>query len=603
MEQRGSGPPHEHWLAPWCAWLALVVPLAVTVLRVSPSAQWRDDLAVVRGLGLVPVGGEGVLSAALMQLASLVPVGGRLMRAALISALGLALGSRLLYALTRRLLDAAHPTPLLGAALALSSSLTITLGATWQLEGSIAGGATLAVALVLLGLTLRPSASTRDVRLWLGYGALLAAAGLESHAAALALLLALSVQTAWLGELPSRRSIAWLLGGAGSVAAVGLLPVALRPLAQRAWVDLGRDLGTLSLRTAQGSSPLEAAMAWQHDAGLLLGVAALGGAAWGVLRPSTRWLSVPLLALLGADLVYPTAPTSALAIDALAPVRLLALAALGPLAALGVHVAVGALSVARLPFARPASALLVAFSFTVALVTLDDSGYVADRGEQHGAEVYTDEALGQLPPRALVLVRSEALAWRLWAARVVRGERPDVVVVPLHLLDRGSVARRLLAMEPGLAPLIRDMAMKGRPGEHALSSLADLRPLYVELDERYDPRLLPHLTPAPLWLVYRAQPLGRSDRALGLPDVLRAAQRVGARALEGARRDEATLSVLEGSLGAQARLLAALGERASARAVLDVLQQLQPSSLLLRELRPKVAPRHPGAQAQLDPAP
>jgi hypothetical protein len=71
----------RHWLDATCAWLALAIPLGLTLMRSSPSTQWRDDLAVVRGLGLVPFGGEGVPSTVLMQLAALLPIGGRLLRA------------------------------------------------------------------------------------------------------------------------------------------------------------------------------------------------------------------------------------------------------------------------------------------------------------------------------------------------------------------------------------------------------------------------------------------------------------------------------------------------------------------------------------------
>jgi len=125
--------PRRHWLDATCAWLALAIPLGLTLLRASPSPQWRDDLAVVRGLGLVPVGGEGTLSSVLMQLASLLPIGGRLLRASLVSALGLAAASWLIFTLTRQILDANGRTPRLTPALALAAALTATLAPTWQL--------------------------------------------------------------------------------------------------------------------------------------------------------------------------------------------------------------------------------------------------------------------------------------------------------------------------------------------------------------------------------------------------------------------------------------------------------------------------------------
>src|SRR5690606_21430092 len=64
-----------------------------------------------------------------------------------------------------------------------------------------------------------------------------------------------------------------------------------------------------------------------------------------------------------------------------------------------------------------------------------------------------------------------AAAFRVWAARVARGERPDLLVVPLPLLHRGDTTARLLALEPRLGPLIRELRVSGKPSEYALSSL------------------------------------------------------------------------------------------------------------------------------------
>jgi hypothetical protein len=103
---------HErHWFHPVCAWLALGVPLLVTLVRASAFPQWRDDLSVVRALGLVPIGGEGTLSSLLIQAFALLPIGGRLLRASLASAIVLAVAARLVYALTTRVLEQNAWTP------------------------------------------------------------------------------------------------------------------------------------------------------------------------------------------------------------------------------------------------------------------------------------------------------------------------------------------------------------------------------------------------------------------------------------------------------------------------------------------------------------
>jgi hypothetical protein len=112
--------------------------------------------------------------------------------------------------------------------------------------------------------------------------------------------------------------------------------------------------------------------------------------------------------------------------------------------ALGLHTVAIALRGARLPFARAASVMLVVFNFT--LVLGHRRRFVVP-GRSQGATrcgVWTDEALGSLPPRSFApgsLRGGRVAAWANW---VVRGERPDVVAAPLPLLERGSVAAALV---------------------------------------------------------------------------------------------------------------------------------------------------------------
>lgn len=583
-------PSQRHWLDPVCAWLALGVPLIITILRASPATQWRDDLSVVRGLGIVPVGGEGTLSSLLMQLFSLLPVGGRLLRASLVSAVGVALSARLAYALARRLLDDNAVTPRLTPPLALAAALIATLCPVWQLEGTIAGGATLSVALVLAGLLLRPRAGARDARVWFGFGALISLTVFESHVAGLALMLVLGVQVAVLAEVPPRRNVLLCAAGAGVAALLCLVPALVRPLSGRAWVDLGYGLSTARVAAVDVAARHPGALtAWLRDVGVVsMGLAVLGGA-WGLVRARTRWLMAPLAALVLADVVFPASRAGVLSPDPLSPLRLSAVIALAIAAALGVHTLALGLGRARVPMARPAAVLLVVFNFTLVLVTAQDSSYVANRRSQYGAEVWTDEALGDLPPRSMLLIRSPAVAWRLWAARLVRGERPDIVIVPLPLLDRGSIAEDLLAREPKLAPLVRDMAIRGKPTEYSLSTLADARPLYVELDPHWDQRLVDHLTPRPMWLGFAPHALGRSDRTPALAEGQKAFSRVLAAAITPTHRDRATLAVLESRAQEQAVALAALGDRDSVRAILADLKKIDPDQPFIAQMDKRFA--------------
>ncbi len=566
----------RHWLHPLCAGLALAIPLLVTVTRASAFTQWRDDLPIVRALGLVPVGGEGLVSSVLTELFALFPIGGRLLRAALASAVVLALGSRLVYAMALRWLDENAWTPRLTPALALAAALTTTLAPTWQLEGTIAGGSTLAAVLVMIALLLRPSADCEDARVWLGFGAFVALTTLESHAAGAALVVALAAQVLTLGELPARRSLVLALGGAVVCAAFCLVPIFARPFARRAWVHLGYNLSSTGLAPLDTVAERAGILTtWFREVGLIATLLAFAGAIWGLIRLRTRWLVIPGAVIVLCDAIFPASRSGLLAADPLTALRLLAVAMLACAAGLGIQTVALGLRRADLPMARYAAALLVAFDFTLVLVTGEDSSYPADRRTQNAAEVWTDEALASLPPRSLVLVRSQAVAWRLWAARSARGERPDLVIVPLPLLDRGSVATRLLALEPTLAPLIRDVAVSGAPSELSLSTLADQRPLYVELDPTWDRRLLDHLVPKPFWLRFEPQGVGRSDRALGLKKSHGPFERV----LEAARApehpDRATLAVLGERTKEHALVCAALGDRQSAGSVLTDLRAME----------------------------
>jgi hypothetical protein len=238
----------------------------------------------------------------------------------------------------------------------------------------------------------------------------------------------------------------------------------------------------------------------------------------------------------------------------------------------------------RIPFAEPASVLLVVFDFTLVFIGAEDSAYAADRRGDSAAEVWTDQALASVPPDGLLLLRSEAVAWRLLASRIVRGQRPDIVVVPMPLLERGNVRARLLAAEPALAPVIREVALSGRPSEYALSSLADARPLFVEFDSSLNRAQLEHLVPQPFFMRFAPQPLGRSDRVAGLAKsradfavVVEATEREGA-------KDEATRSVLIAETRGQALVAVALNDRANLDEILAMAHRLDPNDALSREI-------------------
>ncbi|WP_437505540.1 hypothetical protein [Sorangium sp. So ce1099] len=617
------------WLDRSLAFLSAALPFGLSLARAASSGQWREDLTAVRDLGLVAVGVGGGLSTALSQALSLLPLGPRTFRTALGSALALALASRVLYEMVRRLLlEAARPAPLpglslfrrlrggaaeparpvagpapgspggavsprLAAVLAAIAVLTAALSPTWQREATVGGGAMLATccALVTVALASVCAEQARHAgRAWIGLGALLGAtfaesppAGLAALAAAYAMFIArrglvdraadASDASAVAG--PPRRVLGAAAGAGALAAALLLAPLVLRPLAPRAWADIGRALTAGSLAAVDVASARTTALAaWSREIGVVSLLIAAAGMALALLRPRARWLVAPFLALLALDTLLPARAAGVLSADPLTPLRSLAVAAIAVGSALGAHAAVRALLDTRVPFSRSGAVLLVVFQLTLVALTSEEAGFAADRSEQTAAEVWTDEAYGSLDPRSAILVRSPAIAWRVWAARITRGERPDVLVVPIPLLDRGQVAASLLADERKLTPLLRDFALAGEPSEFALSTLADVRPLYVELDPRWSRRLLGHLNVAGIWLEYAPQPLGASDRKLATAQSIVPIRRVLESLSAAAVPDTSTAAVLASTMRGQSNVVSLLGERVVAQSFLERLGEL-----------------------------
>jgi tetratricopeptide (TPR) repeat protein len=369
------------------------------------------------------------------------------------------------------------------------------------------------------------------------------------------------------------------LGAAVLVASLLLAPLALRPLAVRAFADIGRTLSASSLSALDvASSRTTAFEAWMREVSLVsLGIAA-AGVVLALIRTRTRAVFLPFIVFLALDTLLPARTAGALSADPLASFRCLAVASIAVGSALGVSEIVGYLRRARVPMAKSGAVLVVVFHVTLVALTSEEAGFSADRSEQLAAEVWADEALGGLEPRAAILVRSPAVAWRLWAARVTRGERPDVIVIPSPLLNRGRVASSLLAEGRAIEPLIRDFALTGEPSELALSALADARPLHVELDFRWSKRLVSHLMVDGLWLEYAPQPLGPSDRKLAANAQAAPLKRALAAITSSIAPDTSTASVIASTKTGQANVLTTLGDYEAAQALFDRAASLTPRS-------------------------
>lgn len=517
---------------------------ALAIWLGADCSVWRDDLATVRAAGVVLRAGDGLPSTLLSIASSALPLGSHAYRATLVSALAVGVTAALVRGLTARLLTAEGAPWGRALLLATTAALLSGLSPTLQREATVGGSASVATALALgaFALTLgAPRATPRDVAL----GAVLALLALESPVTCVACAPALTLALALGGDARSRArtSAPNVIGGAVITALALVAPTWLRApsSAPHLEVSVASSIGELlhvdvtSLR-ARGLGAF-----FGELGGLALALAGVGAVA-GLNGGKTRRFVVPLVALVAVDLLVPPRSSGALAPDSFAAVRALAVAAAATLAQLGVAALVALLTTTGLSFARPAGAMVVAFSLSLVALSADEAR-AGDRGPRRGAEAFTREALDALPHGAVVLVRNEVIAHRLSAARL-EGRRPDVLVIPAPLLGRGRLAARLLADEPALLPLLRDLGALGGPTEHALSSLADVRPVYTELDPSWDRRLASHAVPEHLFLRFMPQPLAPTDRVQGSVDTLAADQRVLAASTVDSLRDPATSQVL-----------------------------------------------------------
>jgi len=570
-------------------WVAIAAPGFAALSRLPADSVWRDDLATVRALGLVALGGPTTLSTVAMQAASLIPLGPLPFRLALVSALALSAAAWLIFALTRRVLEVHVRGSFLNTPLAAVTALSATLGPGLQGEGTVAGGATVSLAAGLLGLWIvshdQWPKHRRHLFTAIVLGALLAENLVTAAVVAGAVVATIVVRKDW----PKTRYELLPLAATPLVAGVLMLPALLRPSSPHATLNFGRSLFMFDLASIDTvAEPTTGLEAWQFELGIVPLVLAVLGVVVGLARARTRWLAAPLLVLAAADVFFPATSGGVLTTDLLTPLRAFAIVAVAMAAGLGVQTVVTTLSDTGLPMAKAAAVLVLLFDFTLVAVTSERAAFTVDRRQMHGATAYVDQALTRLDPNAMVLARSHALLWRLLAARVVGGTRPDVVLVPFPLIGHGTVATSVLATEPGANMLIRDVALEGAPGEHAVSRVADRRPLYVELDPAWDDRIAMHLQADGLWLALEPQPLGRSDRRMAAENSGKIIKKVNDVAASSQPPDRATESVLL-SMARQQTVAAAMArDRQATHDMLAKMAAVAPDDLFVRAMQQRI---------------
>ena len=538
---------------------------------------------MLRALAWTGNGLTGGASALVLQLAYWVPLGSPFYRGALAGTLLLAGASAAIYALTRTLL--AQSAPRIAPVLALIAALTVSLSSAAQAEGEVGCGASLALLLSLLALRLLLRGPPQDPRAaaWLG---LLLGGVLAERWTCFACLCA-AATVAWRstqGRPPFRATTSAALLGAAT-ALLLWSPLALRPLALHPYLDLGPlrgDLASEVIReTASGVRMLHT------DVGYVAFAAALAGAALGVWRRPLRQSAIALLVIVVLDALSSWTPMAPW--GDLAALHLLAFSALAAAIALAVQSASVAITTLQLPMTRGAVVFMVMADLTLAVSSAEEAAYRRDDAAARGTAAVTREALTRLPQGAVLLARSSAMVLRALTARLIEGERPDVLLLASPLTAEPRYAAALLEREPALQQVLRDAALEGYPREEALTIAADARPMLSELDRGWDRRTVSHLLPDRLWLRFLPQPLGASDRRPRYADLRATADAVAKESRDNDRLERATAALLRSRLVDAAVLGVALGDRDEMPALTQAIGQLVPDDPFVRELNARLA--------------
>lgn len=577
--------------------LAVCVAWTLSAYRVGPQSVWDSDYRVAQCLSNQSVGWDGIVTAVLARFVRFLPVGTGVTRLGLISACAAGLSTWLLYQLTRELLARFETKPRLNAWLAFGAAVLFAASPSLADAASLPPGPLPTLSLLLLTLvvvlqTQRDASGGRSNGLgpvWVG---LLIAAGLMERI----VLFGSTLLLASLVYFPSLRRVPWGDLKAGLVAAtVGLAALGVPwLLARKTALSLllsDRVTGAWSLPQVSLQVPL----GWEDDLGLvLLSLAALGASV--VLMQPLRQLPLLLLLLaLPAWCIRFEHSGS----DASFFFRLLSLTSALALAAVGLRRIVDVLFRVRGGQSPLFATLAVILQITLSFAHADFASFRGDRYRSVGLDVFTQEAFAELPGSSVLLMRDVRLVRRLVAARYTDALRPDLLPVPMDSATNVSVVKDLLAREPALVPVLRELAINGRPSEFALSNLADARPVFLEFDPTWDFRLREHLLPLPYLSRLHSQSLGRSDRS----SVVQRSQETLTRAFRATTTkagdeldpqwvsptQKATRELLQRRTQEQIILLLSLGDRPSVEALLTLYDSFEPGSPWSKALHDRMA--------------
>jgi hypothetical protein len=567
--------------------VSFAVPFGVAIAHAGTASIWRDDLALLRGLAWVGVGRAGNVSALLAQASYFVPLGSVHFRLAFVAAVVLGAAGVAARALARELLGRQTAVvPLLAPARATIAALAATTSVAALSEGGSPGGGGVALLLALSVLRWSPADAWGRPSRAVPLGMLVGALAAESPWTAFAVLAGLLSARFFEAPLRSPRGAPWALGAAVVTAVLLLSPAWLRPLAKGSFIDGARVLGSFA------APPLTGMGGGIPERFASLGAATVAfsvlGFLYGLWQRALRAGVVAIVVVLPCDVVATLGETKWWPSSDVASLHLLTSAVLAIGIALTVYATATAFFTWRVPMAKGAAILLVVTHLTQAVAAAEEASFALDRSAWRGAEAMTDEIFGDLPPHAALLLRSQGAARRLTAARLAQGTRLDVLVVPIPATGDAHVALRLLREEPALQKALQDIALEGRPGEEALTILADARPVFVELDPGWDRRVYSHFVPDHGWLRFLPEPRGASDRKSAFADLRARSDRVRAASLAGGKPDPETGAMLRARLMDSAIIAALLGDREEASALAARIGEIPGGELFAAELMQKI---------------
>ena len=569
-----------------CGFVAWTLPFGSALVRSSSLAQWQGDVGAVRDITLAGTGWGAGLTTNLTQALLLLPLGSQSLRAAMLSTLALALFSWLVFRVAARALRSQEATlglpssAFAAPAFALIAALLTSLSPTLQLEAT-AGGTSLvgaAVALAVIDRLMRPRGDRPALHF--AETSLLVGLGFAENAVVTLTALAAGLVFAWSTVMKQRaHSRLARVGGAVFVfaAVVVSLPGIVRCFAPNVAIGLGGPFLWGPVLPGPTATIDPVLSSFSGEAGWVACASAALGVVFSVKASRGRSLlrAIVLVGLVDVLLLGAVGPTA----GSLA-VRALSFALLGCLVVVGAFAGLAELVKRRIPFARAAAAMTVAVHLTVLALVSEQAQAVANRAEQRGADAFTEVALDGLPPRALVLVSDPRVAWRLLAAQEVEGRRPDVLIIPRDLIDRGKVAASVLTWEPRADSLLRTLALEVSSDEFSLSQLADTRPLFVVPEPGWDSGIYDHLSPKGVWLEFDSEPKSPLERKFDVDATLVQISALTAIARD-PRADPGTRQAVNAVATTQAKLLLRVGQADSA---LDYLARVNIPDVDSREV-------------------